>query len=415
MKVSFYLRKEKINKNGKVPISLLVTYNGNKFRRNIKDVKTKLIDWDLRKERVKPNKSKEEYNFHVEYNNKLDELEYKIKELFRFSHLQNIPLTKELIIETIDSDNSNTDLFINFFKCFDEFIDTNKSVKAERTIKGYITTRNFLKEFENHSNYTLSFEKINLEFIDKFSAFAFELKNTYNNYYSKLISIIKTFMKWSEERGYHNNTTYVKFKAKENDTEVIYLSYEELMRLYNHNFKSDKLNRVRDVYCFGCFTGLRFSDIKDLKEQYIKKDHIDLTIKKTKSIGHIIPLIEPAKKILEKYSDTIYYPLPVISSQKNNKYLKECCKEVDIDTPVTITRYIGQRKVEKTEPKYNFITSHTARKTFITNSLLLGMNERVLRSITGHKREATFNKYVKLTEEFKKFELNNAWNFDDKN
>lgn len=415
MKASFYLRKDKINKDGSMSIAILVSYDGSIFRRNIKSVKTKLIDWDLKKERIKPNKIKDEYNFHVEHNKKLDEVENKMKELFRFSHLKNIALTKNLIIEALESNNSAMSATSNVLYCFDEFIDTNKSTKAERTIKGYITTRNFLKEFENYSNYKLVFEKINLEFFDKFSAYAFEVKNTNNNYFSKLISILKTFFKWSEERGFHNNTTYLKFKAKESDTEIIYLTYEELMRLYNHDFKSEKLNRVRDVYCFGCFTGLRFSDIKDLKEQYVKKDHIDLTIKKTKSIGHIIPLIEPAKKILEKYSDTIYSPLPVISSQKNNEYLKECCKEVDIDTPITITRYIGQRKVEKTEPKYNFITSHTARKTFITNSLLLGMNERVLRSITGHKREATFNKYVKLTEEFKKFELNNAWNFDDKN
>jgi len=217
-------------------------------------------------------------------------------------------------------------------------------------------------------------------------------------------------MKWGFERNLHTNSEYIKFKAKEDNIEVIHLTYKELMSLYNYKFKSIRLSQVRDVYCFGCFTGLRFSDIQALNSSNIMGDYISMTILKTRTLSHVIPLIDPAKAILKKYKDTISYPLPVISLQKNNEYIKECCELVKIDTPTTITRYIGRKRRDTTLPKYQLITSHTARKTFITNSLLLGMNERVVRSITGHMKESSFNKYVKLTEEYKKDKINDAWN-----
>ena len=101
--------------------------------------------------------------------------------------------------------------------------------------------------------------------------------------------------------------------------------------------------------------------------------------------------------------------MPTISSQKFNKYIKECCKFVGIDTPTTITRYIGTRRIDKTVPKHELITSHTARKTFVTNSLILGMKEMVVRNITGHKKEESFRKYVQIAKDFKKQEMDNTW------
>lgn len=410
MKVSFYLRKEKISKNGQAPIALIISGNGVIFRKNVKSVKCKLTDWDLKKERIKPSKKDEEYNFYIEFNKKIDDIENEIKELFRYLLLNNIALTKELIIQKLETNTSALKIAPEFFKVFDEFIEANKSTKAERTITGYTTTKNFLTDFQTNTRYKLQITDMNLDFFDKFSAYSFEGKCTGNNYFAKLTSILKTFLKWAEERGIHSNRDYLKFKATEEDIEVIHLTHEELMKLYNHQFKTKKLSQIRDVYCFGCFTGLRYSDVAALKAINIQEDYINLTIIKTRTINHNVPLLNYTKEILNKYLDTIYYPLPVVSSQKTNEYIKDCCEEVGIDTPITITRYIGSRRIDRTLPKYKLITFHTSRKTFITNSLMLGINERIVRSITGHKKESTFNKYVKLTEEYKKNELNNAWN-----
>src|SRR5690606_22724481 len=134
-----------------------------------------------------------------------------------------------------------------------------------------------------------------------------------NNYYGKQIAFIKTFMKWALERGYHSNLEFKKFKTISQDIEVIYLTMEELLRLYHHNFESQRLSQVRDLYCFGCFTGLRFSDLTRLTPSNVYKYHLRLTIQKTKRMDHIIPLNRFALEILQKYKGTLREPIPKIS------------------------------------------------------------------------------------------------------
>jgi len=124
----------------------------------------------------------------------------------------------------------------------------------------------------------------------------------------------------------------------------------------------------------------------------------------------MIPLNKFSRAILEKYKDTVQYPLPRVSSQKFNEYIKECCKAAGIDTPTSITRFSGKVRKEITGAKYEFITSHVARKTFTTLSLVLGVPERVVKGITGHKKEENFRKYVNFSKEFEKQQLDSVWN-----
>lgn len=259
------------------------------------------------------------------------------------------------------------------------------------------------------SKYSLSFDSINKKFEEKFMDYCFIEKQTLNNYYGKLVSILKTFMQWSYEREYHNNLDFKKFKRIEDEIEVIFLSFEELMLLYNYKFDNKALDRSRDFYCFGCFTGLRFSDINNLSNATIYDDKIVLNLIKTKTTNHQINLNDFSKAILKKYEDSLYSPLPKISSQKLNKNIQRCCEIIGLNQDITLTRFIGSRRINQKFKKFELITSHTARKTFITNSLILGINERVIRSITNSKDEKSFKRYVKVTQEFAQNEMN-KWN-----
>lgn len=409
MKVSFYLDKGNLDKLNQASVFCSITYNGNRIRRKIKKVKVLLSQWDNRKGRVKASKKAEAYNYYIEFNKIISEYESKVEDIIRYYLLKELTPSKEEFISKLEAEDT-VDLNYDFFGCFQEFIDKNKFTKAERTIKSYVTTKNFLKDYEEYFEVKLSFEDIGFDFFEKLRNYAFEIKQTKNNYFSKLIGVLKTFLSWAKEKDYNSNLDFKKFKAKEDDTEVVYLTIDELMILFNYEFETSRLNHVRDVYCFGCFTGLRFSDIKQLKASNVFDGHLLLNIQKTKKIGQNIPLNNYAKKILERYKETIYEPLPVISSQKFNKYIKECCKITQFDTQTTITRFVGQKRVDKIVPKYEVITSHTARKTFVTNSLILGMKEMVVRNITGHKKEESFRKYVKIAEDFKRDEMDNTWN-----
>ncbi|AWX44836.1 hypothetical protein HME9304_01841 [Flagellimonas maritima] len=406
LQVSYNLRYENINKDGLVPIRLIVSYNSCRVRKRVPDVKVLPKDW--KDQRIKPNLKHECYNYHLEYNLVLDDLENKIKQLYRLSLINGKTLTNEAIKHCLE-DKASILIKKDFFQSLEEFVETHKSVRAKGTIKKYNSCIAFIKAFEKSVGYGLGFESINHRFLEAFRDYAFLERSTMNNYYSKLIAFIKTFMNWSLERGYHDNLEFKKFKRNEDDIEVIYLTMKELMVLYHHVFKSKRLSNVRDIYCFGCFTGLRFSDLRKLRPSNVRGEFLSLTIQKTKMTNHVIPLNKMAKEILARYKNTIYEPLPKLSGQKFNEYIKECCQEVGLNEPITITRYIGRKRIDTTRPKYALITSHTARKTFVTNSLILGMSDKVVKNITGHKDEASFMKYVKIAEDFKANEMSRTW------
>ncbi|WP_405610837.1 tyrosine-type recombinase/integrase [Polaribacter sp. Asnod1-A03] len=409
MKVSFHLRKDKANKEGLMPVRMLITAKDCKIFKVIKGVNCKEYFWDKRSERLNPPRKNSPYNYHIEYNKIIDEREDEIKKLFRYMLLNNINPTKDYILEKLENGLDKVNLTHEFFPTFEEFKDSSKSTKTARTIKSYVTTINFLKDFESYSGIRLLFDSIDSTFFEKLQDYTFTERKNKNSYFAFIIKVLKTFMNWSLDKEYHNNLKYKKFKAKEDETEIIYLTMDELMKLYNHDFESPRLNQVRDMYVFNSVTGLRISDYKALKPSNVKKDYLLITVQKTKAINTKIPLNKFSREILERYKDTIHEPLPVISDQKLNKYIKECCKIVEIDTMITKTRYVGQKRIEKTVPKYELITSHTARKTFVTNSLILGMKEMVVRNITGHKKEESFRRYVKIADDFKRKEMDNTW------
>lgn len=408
MQVSINLRKDKKDKSGRCPVLMTITFNSERFRFQIPDVKSSENNWNSKTQRIRQNLKKEEYNNHIEFNKIIDNYESKANEIIRYLYLNEIEPTKKFFEEKLKS-KSNLIVNNNFFDCFEEFIDTNKSTKVANTIKNYNSAKKFLNNYQEYSGEKITFDIIDIHFFERLRDYAFEVKKSLNNTFSKHIDIFKTFMRWAEEREYHKNTSFKKFKTTENEIEVIYLTKDELFHLLNFEFEKTKHSHVRDVYCFSCFTGLRFSDVYNLNRANIFEDHIKLNIQKTKTIDHIVPLNQFAKQIFERYENTIYYPLPVISSQKFNEYIKEACEIAEINTPVSITRYSGQKRIDDVVPKHKLITSHTARKTFVTNSVIMGMNISVLKKITGHKKEESFRKYVNISEELKKNEMENTW------
>ena len=169
-----------------------------------------------------------------------------------------------------------------------------------------------------------------------------------------------------------------------------------------------KLDKVRDVFCFGCFTGQRYSDIANLKRDHLKGDKWHLRTIKTDKVLQV-QLIDFALAILDKYKDALR-PLPVISNQKTNDYLKELGKLVGIDEPTSLTKRRGNEKLTNTQPKYEFISTHTARRTFITLSLEKGIRAEVIMEISGHTDYATFKKYIKISGKIADTEMIKAWN-----
>ncbi len=296
----------------------------------------------------------------------------------------------------------------DFFKMLDSFIKERSETITPGTIRQFRNTYNHLKAFEQEKRLKITLEGIDLAFYDKFKNYLQGSKQLGNNTIGKTIKNLKTFLNYLTERGINTNTTFRHrdFKKLKADTDIIYLSNAELQKLIDADLrKNERLDRVRDLFVFACATGLRYSDISNLKLENIKEDHIDFTTVKTRD-RLVVPFSSYARAIIEKYDRK----LPkAISNQKMNSYLKELGKVCGINEPVHYTKYKGNIRVDSTVPKYELMNTHTARRTFITQSLERGLRPEVVMKFTGHKDVKTMMKYVKITEKVAHDELLRAW------
>ncbi|APG59021.1 site-specific integrase [Christiangramia salexigens] len=322
---------------------------------------------------------------------------------------QGIDLTVSLIRGELDYEFKKSSSAPNsFFTVFDQFIQEKKDLGniTDGTIARYENIKTLLQEFSIEKKYTLNFQSINENFYVNWVNYSRIKLEHKNNTLGRNIGFIKTFMNWAMKKKYHMNYDFKEFKKISSETDEIALSMEEVKILYEYDFsKNPRLEKVRDVFIFGCVTGMRYSDYSRINRTNIRNGQIFINTQKQKSnVG--IPLNKYSEAILEKYQ----FNLPVISPQKFRDYIKEACKEVEMDEIITKTSFIGNKRIEEKFKKHEMISTHTARRTFITISLDKGMRPEVVMSITGHKSYSSFKKYIKLSSLSRELEMQKAWN-----
>jgi integrase len=210
----------------------------------------------------------------------------------------------------------------------------------------------------------------------------------------KHVGCVVQFVKWARKRGYHESNAYrdidVRIRVQKPETNVVYLNVDEIARLNQLKFKENesRLEKARDVFLFACFTGLRHSDLKNLKRSDIKNGDLVITSQKTEDSIRV-PIVSKAKDILDKYKDSNdVNPLPVQSQQRYNDYLKIIGERAKLNDKVTLTHFKGRERVEETFTKWELLSSHVARKTFVTMAVFLKIPMETVRRITGHKSDA---------------------------
>jgi len=288
---------------------------------------------------------------------------------------------------------------LSFFSFIEDFIKTTN--KRESTLEGYKNTKRHLIEYQEKRNKKLNFENIDLDFYDDFIKYL-KGKNFSDNTIGKLIKNIKVFLSNAQDKGLHNNPYYKnkRFKVMSEDTDSIYLSVEELETIYNLDLsKNKKLDKVRDLFIIGCWTGLRFSDLCELSIDNISETNYGklITIKTVKT-GEtvVIPVHHTIIEIFKKYNNTLP---PVPSNQKMNDYLKDIGGIAEINETIEIVKTKGGMRFKKTFKKCELITTHTARRSFATNMYMADIPSISIMKITGHKTERSFLKYIKISKE----------------
>lgn len=186
---------------------------------------------------------------------------------------------------------------------------------------------------------------------------------------------------------------------------VIFFNLKELAKLEDFHIPETKLYliRVRDVFLFQCYTGLRYSDLANLRRCDVHDKYIEITTIKTVDSLRI-ELNSHSKAILKKYEPFEFKggrALPVASNQKMNDYLHELCKMAGFDEPIRITYYRGSQRFDEIKPKYDVIGTHTGRRSFICNALGMGISPQVVMKWTGHSDYKAMKPYIDVCDEIK--------------
>ncbi len=271
------------------------------------------------------------------------------------------------------------------------------------TFEKFNAVKAHLTAFDAH----LQFDRFTEVGLNEYVTFLRDRRDLRNSTIGKQLGFLKWFLRWSFKKGYNQNIAYNTFKPKLKNTpkKVIFLTKEELDKLKSYPIPPGKqyLERVRDAFLFSCFTGLRYSDVYNLKRSDIKDNHIEVTTVKTAD-SLTIELNNHSKAILDKYKDVHFgndKALPVISNQKMNDYLKELAKLAEIDEPVRETFYKGSERIDVVTPKYELLGTHAGRRTFICNALSLGIPAQVVMKWTGHSDYKAMKPYIDVADSTK--------------
>lgn len=303
-----------------------------------------------------------------------------------------------------------------FLTDFQEFIYDREHKKqvGVGTINGYKTTLNKLTEFKKNKSYFLHYDTINEDFYFDFVNYLRYDEQLLDNSLDKHIKNVKLFMNYSFEKNRHTNQYYRTFKRTKNKTQFVALNRDELIKLaYKYKPEPGSLkDRVRDTFIFGCSTGLRFSDLTELKRGnfVIGRDNITNKILDNATSTYIKLMINKTQDYLKlPVSNFIFDLIKKYDIENNeitflkhnnqvfNRTIKEICKEAGITEAITISKRKGRENIDYDEQKYKFISSHTMRRTFITT--MSGATEITnVQAVSGHKDIKVLTDYIKRND-----------------
>lgn len=378
--------------------------------------------WDGSRCRANTTHGEDDVPAHI-INKVLDNLEDKIDAAFmEFEKFDKIPTKDEFKARL---DNKHKELLVSEY--FQKFIEEGERVSqwCEGSVRKMKTLRNVLQKF----NPNLKFSDINADFMKEFMAWQtrhsarpasfvdekdmnsklIKYKGKYqNNTINKNVKNLKWFLRWAYSKGHLQDVSFLnnKMKYKASKRPVVYLTWNELMSMYNLDLsKRPELAKTRDMFCFQCFTSLRYSDMLNLHWSNVKENYIEITtIKTTDAI--IIDLNDYSREILDRYrTDDVKGDDKVFkakSSQKMNLRIKEIAKICGIDTPISLVEMYGSERREITVPKYELIATHTGRRTFIVNALSMGIPPNIVMKWTGHSDYKAMEPYIDIADSNRK-------------
>jgi len=384
LSILFFVKRTKTNAKGLLPIFIRVTVNGERIEFTTKRFTTP-EKWSVEGNRMKGTSVESKST-----NSYLDALKAKVYDYQQQLIREDEPVNVENMRNKIMGIDKRSHMLIGIFQQHNDEIKTligkdyaaATHVRYETSLKH---TADFLKWKYKVSD--LDIRKIDHEFITSYEFYLKSVCNCCQNTTSKYIKNFGKIIRICLANGWLQKNPFINYKSKMVEVERAFLSMEEIETMLNKVFVSDRLNLVKDIFLFSCFTGLAYSDVKKLSRKNIaigvdgdRWIYINRTKTDTRSN---IPILPIASYLLEKYED---HPqvvnqeklLPILSNQKMNSYLKEIADACGINKELTF---------------------HIARHTFATTvTLSNGVPIESVSKMLGHKNLKTTQHYAKILD-----------------
>lgn len=401
------------NKNReKASIVMLVSFMGKKYKKSIGcSIPDKL--WSDTKKRVKITSTSREYTYINDIIDKWEEAANEAMVYFLTNYSE--PPSSVAFFDKVSRlrFNDKTEIFVRDY--FNTFIERYQSTKSKSRIKIYKRAKKLISRYETDMGINLRFEDINIDFYNSFSVWFYNFGYS-ANYFGTFVKVIKMLLLDARDIDHLHSSNYFQnksFVAPTIDVDNIYLTEEELLKLYNLEITPESIvdahedirgcnierkvnayRRAKDLFLIGAFTGLRYSDFSKINKKNISDNKIIIETQKTKT-KVVIPIHWVVREIIDSGYDFSFSVHP----QKMNNYIKDMARMAGIDKDVLIRRNIGGKNQSVTRKKYELVCTHTARRSFATNAYKSGIPTIAIMKITGHRSEKAFLKYIKITEE----------------
>ena len=378
--ILFFIRDSRIKKDGTATIEVVLTINGERCAFST-GKKVKASSWDKTRQQVrgKDGETKSLNNFIKAVRAKLYEKEAELMdkgfvvtaELLRDAYFDKVDALKEkTLLQVLDEHNSEKKAMVG------------KTVAAS-TYWVFEYSGRLFKEFilKKYARNDLYLREINMGFIQGFHAFLLGDKNMSQNSTTKHLKFLKKLLNFAVANSYVTYNAVNAYKVERSPVEIDFLDEEELRKIINFDTPLPRLERAKDMFLFGCFTGLSYIDIKTLAPEHFEKDSAGrIWIKKRRvktGVLSRIPLLPIAKLILDKYKGGEKL-LPIQDPADINKYLKDIAILCDIKKRITF---------------------HTSRHTFAsTVTLANNISLEVVSKMLGHTNTRMTTHYAKLID-----------------
>lgn len=381
-KVFFYPRKNYVYKNGEVGIRVLISLNGNRLQFASK-LTIPLKMWNDEENRVNSESDKAKV-----INSELEDIEATLKFHFRELKRYDPSVTIHQVRDAYIGVTAKSRMLLDVFKEYNEELSKRLGKDISNcTVSKYKRTKERLAEFVKFKfkKTDIPFKQIDFSFLNSFDSYLTSVWDCGTNTKVKYLQHLKCIITLARNNGWTQTDPFLNFKIKRQKYDRGYLTQDELMAIMHKEFAIKRLEYVRDIFVFSCYTGLSYIDVKTLENKHIQSTFDEsLWVRKKREktgVQSNILLLDVPRMILAKYEGMLpeNKVLPVISNQRLNSYLKE------------IADLCGIQKN---------LTFHLARHTFATTvTLAKGVPLETVSKMLGHTSLKTTQIYARITDQ----------------